>query len=189
MKKIYVLFLLLTVSYAGVSAQQADSTMTKKAPAKKSEPSRVYYGGNIGLNFGDYFRISVAPMIGYILSPKTSVGAKIGYEYIEDKRYQNKRTYNNYGGSLFFRYRVIPQAYLHAEFAYMSYKYSVETQLGEIDSDRQWVPFLLLGAGYVQPVSTSTSLFVEVLFDVLNDPNSPYEKGSPWISIGVGVGF
>jgi hypothetical protein len=159
------------------------------SPPKKSEPSRIYYGGNIGLSFGNYFRISVAPLVGYVLSPQTSVGAKVAYEYIEDKRYDFKKTYSNYGGSLFFRYRVIPQAYIHTEFAYMSYKYSVKTQLGDVDSDRQWVPFLLVGGGYIQPISPSASLFVEVLFDVLNDPNSPYEKGSPWISIGVGVGF
>ena len=189
MKKTAAIILVLFVLAGSVFAQQKDSTTVKKSPPKKAEPSRIYYGGNIGLSFGSYFRISVAPMIGYILSPKTSVGAKIGYEYIEDKRYDNKRTYNNYGGSLFFRYRVIPQAYIHTEFAYMSYKYKVQTQLGNIDSDRQWVPFLLLGAGYVQPVSPNTSLFIEVLFDVLNDPNSPYEKGSPWISVGVGVGF
>jgi hypothetical protein len=35
----------------------------------------------------------------------------------------------------------------------------------------------------------NTALMVEVLFDVLQDDNSPYEDWSPFVSVGVGVGF
>ena len=68
---------------------------------------------------------------------------------------------------------------------YASYEYP--TLLDE--SVREWVPFLLLGAGYVQPVGPRTSVFAEVLFDVLQDDKSPYKGGEPFFSIGVGVGF
>jgi hypothetical protein len=32
-------------------------------------------------------------------------------------------------------------------------------------------------------------MFIEVLVDVLNDDNSPYEEWDPFVSFGVGVGF
>jgi hypothetical protein len=173
-------------------AQQTDTTAVLKTqppppPPKQSAPieNRVYYGGIVGLSFGDYFRISLEPYVGYKLTPKASVGGKIRYEYIEDKRYEEKLTSSNYGGSIFTRYRLIPQIYAHGEFAYMSYKYKIS----ERESDRSWVPFLLLGGGLVQRAGARTSLYVEVLWDVLQDDNSPYDSSTPFVSIGVGVGF
>jgi len=51
------------------------------------------------------------------------------------------------------------------------------------------VPFLMLGGGYIQPISPTTSLFVEVLFDVLQDSNSPYDAWTPFVSVGISVGL
>ena len=45
------------------------------------------------------------------------------------------------------------------------------------ESERNWVPFLLLGGGFVQHVGPNASVYVEVLFDVLQNENSPYEVG------------
>lgn len=178
----FVLFFMLSVP---LFAQQADSTQSKPVKKKTAVANPVYYGGNIGLSFGSYFRISIMPLVGYKLSPQASVGLKIGYEYIEDKRYEEKLTGNNYGASVFGRYRVIPNIYLHAEFAYYSYKY----QTAGFETDRTWVPFLYVGGGYIQPIGPNTSLFVEVLVDVLQDDNSPYKAWDPVISIGVAAGF
>jgi hypothetical protein len=119
------------------------------------------------------------------LNPKTSVGLKIGYTYSEYTSYGQKITASNYGASVFGEYRIIPQAYAHAEFAYVSYEHPTFNSA----STRDWVPFLLLGGGLVQPVSHTTSLFVEVLFDVLQDSNSPYDDWEPFISIGARVGI
>ena len=48
---------------------------------------------------------------------------------------------------------------------------------------------MLLGGGFSQNIGPNTWAFVEVLFDVINDDNSPYESGDPFISFGIGVGF
>ncbi len=165
-------------------AQQPDSTGEQK-PAAEPEPSRIFYGGTIGFTFGDYFRISVQPMVGYTFTPQISGGLKAAYEYIKDTRYSETLTSHNFGGSVFGRYRFIPQAYAHIEFAAMSYQYKTSAY----ESDRQWVPFILVGGGYIQRISPSTGLFVEVLFDVLQDSKSPYEDWAPLISVGVMVGF
>ncbi len=185
MRRLFVLFFALMLLSGTVLAQQPDST-TYQAPEtppptkSSSGPSKIYYGGTIGLSFGDYARFSIAPLVGYRLAKRWSVGGKAVYEYINDKRYAEDRTWHNYGGSLFARFRPHPRFYLHGEYAYMSYDYTL---------GRDWVPFLLLGGGYVQPISPRASAFVEVLFDVLNDNGSPYEEWNPWISIGVAAGF
>jgi len=182
-KRLYVLCLVLLFAIP-LFAQDTDK---KQTPVKKKKPaaSKIYYGGNLGLSFGSYFRISIAPLIGYKVSPKASIGAKIAYEYIEDKRYDPKLTASNYGASIFTRYRIHPSIYAHAEFAYLSYQYKIS---GIID-ERTWIPFLLVGGGYIQAISPGVAIFAEVLFDVLQDSNSPYEKWNPFISIGVGVGL
>jgi hypothetical protein len=199
--KTTLLFLLLAVTTAfaqqdttQLKTQAADTVQQNiQAPAPAPEPvaeaasspQKVYYGMTLGMNFGDYFRISVQPMIGYTFTPKLSGGLKFAYEYIEDKRYDVTYTGSNYGGSVFARYRVIPQAYLHTEFAYMSYG----AQTYANTSERFGVPFLLVGGGLVQRVGSSVSMYAEVLVDVLQDDKSPYEDWTPWVSVGASVGF
>ena len=153
--------------------------------ATQPGPKKIYYGGTVGLSFGDYFRFSIVPFVGYKLKPKLHIGGKVGYEYIEDSRYAEELTSHNYGASVFTRVFPRPSIYGHAEFAYMSYKYMVS----DTESDRFWVPFLYVGGGLVKPIGQSASVFVEVLFDVLQDDKSPYEDWAPFISAGVGVGF
>lgn len=168
---------------APIAAPLAAPVAETPIPPKKKKP--IFYGGTVGLSFGDYTSISISPMVGIKLAPRVAVGLEATYEYIEDKRYSEKVTASNYGGSVFGRFFPIPKAYAHAEFQYLSYKYATS----DFETDRTWVPFLLLGGGVVQPLSPRAAVTVEVLFDVLNDDNSPYESGHPWVSVGVGVGL
>jgi hypothetical protein len=152
-------------------------------PAKKD--NRLYFGGTLGVTFGSYTRFSIAPLVGLSLNPKISVGAKGIYEYINDTRYSPDLTASNYGGSLFTRLRLNPMVYAHAEYAYMNY----ETRLRNGGSERNWVPYLFLGGGAMRPLGGGMAAFVEVLFDVLQDSNSPYDAWQPFVSVGVTKGF
>ncbi|MCF6269008.1 MAG: hypothetical protein L3J41_04805 [Melioribacteraceae bacterium] len=185
MKNLLLLFLLTAFSFT-VAQQDSTRAATQKQTPKTPLSEKIYYGGAVGFNFfGDYFRISLEPMVGYKVTPKLSAGVKLMYEYVKDSRYTTDVTSNNYGGSVFTRFRVIPALYLHAEFAYYSYKY--RTAL--IEGDRSWVPFLLLGAGYSQQITRNTWAYAQALWDVIQDDKSPYSNSEPWISVGVGVGF
>ena len=186
MQRSIVTAFLAFVLLSGSFAQETDKDKEKSKPKNTQEPSKVYWGGELGLSFGSYFRISIVPMLGYKVTPQFHVGAKIGYAYTEDKRYENVTIIShNYGGSVFSRYLIVRGLYAHAEFMYWSYKYQTEN----LEVERTWVPFVLLGGGYVQPISASASVFLEVLWDILRDPNSPYDSSEPWVKIGVGVGF
>ena len=194
MKKLLVLLLIpLSLTFAlnpGEDLQENNSPdLTANPPVQQS---RVYYGGGIGFNFwNNYFYLSIQPMVAYKVTPKFSVGGRLGYTYISDDRSSlgNVKSHN-YGASVFTRYRVIPQLYGHAEFAYASterHTYSVLQQ--EFTSERVWVPYLLLGGGYSQQISPNVWGYVEVLFDVIQDKNSVYGDWDPLVSVGVGVGF
>ena len=157
----------------------------EKAQEGKSKNDKVYYGGYANFSFGKYTTIGIEPLIAYKLLPRFSVGAKISYEYVKDKRYDISQEFSNYGASVFSRLRIAKKLYAHIEYAGMNYK------LYDSDgtSDRQWVPFLYLGAGYSIPLSKKASLNAEVLWDLLQNDNSPYKTVQPFFSVGVGVGF
>jgi hypothetical protein len=192
--------LVLVLSFTSLTlAQETDSTKVMEEPKPETtqqgpKENKWYYGGNIGFSFwGDYFYLGVYPLVGYKVTPQLSLGAKIGYAYISDDRYDPFPALktSNYGASVFTRYRIIPQLYAHAEFAYWSYENiaSYNTAQNTYNTERFWVPYLLLGGGFSQNIGPNVWAFAEVLFDVINDENSPYKSGDPFISVGVGVGF
>jgi hypothetical protein len=192
----HILLVLLFIFTSLTFAQEKDSVTAKdeNIPETTKPPtteSRWYYGGEVGFAFSsNYFSIGIEPTVGYKITPQFSVGGKIGYTYWSDSSVDPTFNSSNYGGSLFSRYRIIPQLYAHAEFAYWSF----ENAYYAFDSDdyyteRVWVPFLLLGGGFSQMLSPNVWAYAEILFDVLNDSNSPYDEWDPFISIGVGVGF
>lgn len=192
MKKFFVLFLVL-ISVSTIYGFNTETEQNNSAIYNPFKPnpqqSKWYYGGNIGLSFwNNYFYLGVFPLVGYKVTPKFSVGGKLGYTYYS----QNNTDFSshNYGGSIFTRYRVVPQFYLHGEFVYFSYErqtFNVASQ--QFETERTWVPFLLLGGGFSQMVSPNVWVFVEILFDVIQDTKSPYGDWDPFVSFGVGVGF
>ena len=193
--KTLLFFLCLSIITLSAFAQ-SDSTNLKQddnvqqTEKPQSKESRWYYGGNIGFSFwNDYFYLSISPLVGYKITPQFSVGGKIGYAYSSDSSVDPTFNTSSYGGSIFSRYRIIQQLYLHGEFAYVSYENVYLKPLGGYTTERNWVPFLFLGGGFSQLVSPNVWAYVEVLFDFINDSNSPYEEWDPFISFGVGVGF
>ncbi len=193
MKKQYVLllFLLATVITAGFTQ---DTIIAEPAPVpeevkpqkpKKPLKERIYYGGYINASFGTYTSVGVEPMIAFKVTPKFSVGVKFRYDYIRDNRYGSTYNTSNYGGSIFTRYRLFKPLYVHLEYA--TYNYDLYYGYGE--SERQWIPYFFVGGGYSKMIGKRTWLNAQVLFDVLQDENSPYRTWEPFYSLGVGVGF
>lgn len=149
---------------------------------------RLYFGGGLGLSFGTVTAIQVDPFVGYKVDPdgKFSVGLGGSYWYYQDTRYNPALDFSGFGYRVFSRYRVLEPVFLHAEFLHLNVeRYSIL----EDRSTRIWVPHLLLGGGYVQSLGGRSSIFLQVLFDVLQDPNSVYASQGPIISGGVGIGF
>ena len=170
-------------TYQQESPKEEQVEKVEKKPKAKPSFKKVFFGGSLGLSFGSYTSIRVYPMIGYKLTPKLSTGVKFMYEYA--KHSSSSNTYNNYGGSLFARYRIIPQIYVHAEYNYMNYQGYNYINEGY----RYAVPYLFVGGGFVQRIGKNSYAYAEVLFDVLNDSNSPYNEWNPFYSVGVSVGF
>lgn len=148
---------------------------------------RLFFGGNFGLQFGDYTYININPLAGYKITDKFSAGLSITYIYykVNDDYYGYDYSTNVYGGSIFSRYLLFENLFAHAELEMLNmevYDYFNNPK------GRQTVPSLLLGAGYRMPMGMNSSFSIMALFEVLEDPYSPYQA-NPIIRIGVGFGF
>jgi hypothetical protein len=152
--------------------------------AAKAKPSRIYYGGGIGFSISSQItQISLQPHVGYKLNKKTSIGASVRYEYFKDERYIPTAESQSYGGGIFSRHRFHKQVYGQAELSFTHYDWS-----GGLGGSSN-VPFFLLGGGYAQPLSPNTFLTVDVMYDLIQDPESPYRDGSPRITTGITANF
>ncbi len=157
-------------------------------PGPRSLGDRIWFGGGVGLSFGTVTAIQVDPLVGYKIDPegKLSLGVGGSYWYFRDNRFAPPIEFTGYGYRTFTRYRIIEQLFAHAEFLHLN----VERYIVREDAVRRiWVPHLLVGAGYRQPMGGRSSLYFQILFDVLQDPNSVYRNQGPIVSGGIGVGF
>ncbi len=182
----------LSLIGSAASAQDTTEYVQKSTPEEKKDTrslkERIWVGGGLGLNFGSVTAIQIEPLVGYKVDQagKFSVGTGITYWYFRDNRYAPAVEYNAYGYRLFSRYRFIEQAYLHAEFLNLNAeRYDDVTD----DIRRLWVPHVLVGGGYIQRLGESSSFMLQILFEVLQDPNSVYYGQGPILSGGVGFGF
>ncbi|HRH38652.1 MAG TPA: hypothetical protein PK760_09920, partial [Flavobacteriales bacterium] len=114
-------------------------------------------------------------------------GVGASYMYQRNAFYQPAITFNAYGYRTFTRYRFLDHFFAHAEFLHLNLqKYD---QLAD-NFGRIWVPHVLMGGGYIQQGGGRGSLYLQVLVEVLQDPNSIYRyQQGPIISAGFGIGF
>ena len=135
---------------------------------------RLYTGGDLGFSFGNITFVNINPIVGYRIDKKWSAGISAKYIYYRERFPEYNWEYSNsmYGGSIFTRYLIGNSFLAHAEFE------AVNAEVREFLSTtltRKWVPIGLLGAGYRQGLG-NTYLQVLVLYDAINDRNSPYRN-------------
>jgi len=152
------------------------------APATAAE--RWWVGGGIGVGFGDVTYVSVEPAVGYSVTDRLGVGARLTYRYRDDERYSPNLSTNDYGASLFGRYHVTQPVFLQLEYEYLSYEYAFtdgSTARDDFDS-------VLAGAGVLQPLGGSSSFFAMALYNLSYQDDEPSPYDDPWV-IRIGVGF
>ena len=177
-----ILFSILLFSTRSVSAQI-------ESPPHKFQWDRVITGGNVGFSFGSETIVDVSPIFGYRFTDRFHAGLGLKYEYYSDNRYVPKFETSIYGGSLFARYFVLENLFLHAEPELTSYERFVYDQYGNPYLRRVTGKAFLVGAGYFQGIGRTSGIVLMVLYDILGDPYSPYSYNPLVIRGGFVVGF
>lgn len=134
--------------------------------------SRVYVGGNFGLNFGTITMLDVSPMGGFNLTERLSAGVGLSYIYFSDNRFVPSLRFNMLGGRTFARFLIADQFFLHAEYERMSYKdlvFEPGSTVGVMK--RVWVPAIPVGIGYRSQIGANSFFTINLLYDVLSRDN------------------
>jgi len=223
MKKIILLALVGIASWGSAAAQETYNSSGGAAKYRNQEKkgfdvNKLIFGGGLGFGMGNgSISFGISPVVGYRITDNFSAGVSLGYQYFRVKDYipvLNHRTAQydmyNFNSSMFSagvwgRYLIWENLFAHVEFEnnYSTYKDYFSDQNG-VYTERinQYVPCLLLGGGFRQPISDNASFVVMALYDVLqNIPGntrvdqqgnkysiSPYARRLDF-RIGLNIGF
>jgi hypothetical protein len=150
----------------------------------KGSGNRWWFGGGLGLAFGDVTFISVEPVIGYSITPKLSAGGRLIFRYRKDERYSEEFSANDYGAGVFLRYLVARPFFVQGEYEHLNY----EIPRFDGSSDRDGYDSLLGGFGVAQPIGKNASFFASILYNFLWSDDEPSPYAERW-RFRAGVGF
>ncbi|WP_026953294.1 hypothetical protein [Algoriphagus mannitolivorans] len=142
---------------------------------------RVYFGGNLGMQFGGLTFIDISPLVGVMITPKLSSGVGLTYQYYDDNRFFGANG-SSYGGRVFGRYNVLPNIFAHAEYEKINWNRYSQTDL---DFRRTWANALFVGGGYFAPFGNRGGANFTFLYNVLYDRQTSY-YAEPYV---IRVGF
>jgi len=176
------LFSLIFILYFGVLSAQdygpsPNPTSNTGRNQKPSFAERLYYGGNVQLQFGTYTVVGISPLIGYKITEQLSVGVTPSYTYFRDNFY--RIGYSVYGGSVFSRYFVIEDLFLHAEYERLYYPVIAGTG----NTSKFYADRALVGGGYVMRFSDNAGFFLMGMYDLLWKQQSSFYL-SPFVFRG-----
>lgn len=187
----YLAILLLSLITLNLAAQEDEDDYAPSPEAqqkKKDKPpawklNRWYTGGNVSLGLGTITYVQLAPLVGYKLTEKYSLGAGVNLSLYYNNIYGQSLAV--YGGRIFNRYILSDNIFLHAEYLQLNYPtYDITGQL-----TRKFYPRLFAGAGYTTSVGGGVSFYALFLYDVLwRKTNSAFATPLS-IRAGIGIGF
>jgi hypothetical protein len=215
--KYFITLVLICFGISAISAQEVynssgrpgKKTHRQEASKKGFDPSKLIFGGGVALAFGDITDLGASPMVGYNFSDKFAAGVGLGYEYLNVKNYwalydQNSSTYLYYPlktsvvyPSVWARYLFSRNVFVHAQFEYdvlHATQYDYDANYNVVSSQLNvGVPCLLVGPGIRYPMAGRVGFTFMALYDVLQQPYSPY-KSSDFLTgivfrVGIFAGF
>lgn len=174
-------------------SQEEEYITTNKNTNSFSLKERIYTGGNFGFNISNgLMYLEIAPMLGYKITDNLSAGISGKYLFWgPTSKSSNFVSYKYYGGGLFGRYRITESIFASAEYELLNVQ-----DLNPNSSSfkkRIFSNIFLLGGGYINEIADNIYLQLYLLYDVIDDPNSPYRNnyifGPNGVPITYRIGF
>jgi hypothetical protein len=151
---------------------------------------RFFFGGGIGLGFGDIKFVEIWPLFGYNFNPKVRGGMTLIYRYRKDERIPDSTSTTDYGGSLFVDYFPVQRIFLRAEYEHLNYEFIYRDPVTlELFTEREGYNSVFGGVGFANPIGPNGAFNIMLLYNFSHeDGQSPY--ADPYvIRIGVSFGF
>jgi hypothetical protein len=155
-------------------------------PQKGSFVSHLYFGGGFGLQFGSMTLIEIMPLVGYKITPKFSIGLSPTYKFYKYNDYYGPNLdlkTNVVGGSVFSRYAILENVFAHVEYETLFFN----TQTPGYPTVMEQFNSFFVGGGYNQRIGVNTAMYIMMLWNLNDTPNSPYVN--PIIRVGFSAGL
>ncbi len=186
--------------------------LAKKKKKGWFDKNKLFVGGGLGAgSFGQGFFAAASPTVGYRFTDKLHAGMSLGFNYFSSRDQYNNFNNNNietfkrrgmhYTLNLFTRYFVHRNFFLQAQPEYNNFKFfnsnpynlfneDIDWDTGKIKEDftRLGVPSFLVGAGYAQQMGSGSYLMFSIMYDLVQNPNSPYYR-QPVFGGGIALGL
>lgn len=147
----------------------------EKVKEHKFDKERLFFGGGLGLQFGDIDLVSLAPEVGYRFTDRFSAGIGVSYFYISASGPQSFST-NIYGGKVFGSFSVFKNLFVHAEYEVLN----LETRYFNYNMYSQQKRFnigsCLVGPGYKFEMGERSSVNLLLLWNLNETIYSPYSN-------------
>ncbi len=180
----WMLLLILSVSIGSFAQKTVDDYATDN---RKSDPKvkpkvpfkdRLVFGGNLGGYFGNTTFVQINPMVGYKTTSWWVNGIGVNYMYQSSANYSR----SIYGASVWSRAYAFRSLFVQTEFEMLS----LTAKNPRNEEYHANVPVWFVGGGY-QSTGGGLGLSVMILYDLIQDQNSPYS--TPVFRIGGLFGF
>ena len=145
----------------------------------KGEPliKRLKLGGDIQVNKQNPTSIDLSLQVGYLLNPKAQLGIGAAYRISTGDRFK-KVDFNEalFTSKIFFNHFVYKTFYTQAIFE--NNRIMIKDQ-NDISNGKQWVQSGMVGIGKEFPITKKMKGSTSILYNLLHDEKSPYQK--PWV--------
>jgi hypothetical protein len=173
-----VLLLFLINSYLVAQYDYPDESgqeNQKEQKRSKYQESKFFFGGNLGLAFGTYTYIEIAPIAGYKITPRLWTGLGPKYMYWKQKNYYETSVYGFKAFASFTIFQNMSEKipinlgdlFIYTENESLNFE-------SYVDGGRKWVNILLIGGGIRFPIGNRSGLSILLLWDVSQHPEYGY---------------
>lgn len=173
-------FLFVLLAFTTFFPEKARSQYLENDP---SVSQRIFYGGNLGLRFGDYTNVSINPHVGYRISNRFSAGIGGNYIYVRSRFFNYE--FSLWGANVFASYTVfkhidelIPfltpnsSVLIYGEYNVMNVEDYFKNHHSHIDM--KWMVSPMLGPAYQTQIGRRSYALISVLFNFNESRYSVY---------------
>jgi len=143
---------------------------------------KLFFGGGIGLQFGQVTQIEIAPIVGYRVTNRFHTGIGGTYSYYNDQTFTTPLNYSTYGGSIFTRFFLFEGLFAQAEAEFLNVEVFNFYSQTSYTTHREWIQNYLIGGGYYQKLGQKSGMFFLILWNLNETELTPYSN--PVMRIG-----
>ncbi|MFN4812019.1 MAG: hypothetical protein ACK46S_06900 [Bacteroidota bacterium] len=182
---------LLVVTMVAAQNETSDSYVNPGTDKKNTSPQsdfadKLMYGGSFGAFFGRQTYIELCPKVGYKVDKRLVAGVGANYIYFSVRDYGQRFVTHIYGPNVFAQYALVSGLFAYGEFN--AFNVASYNPLPPYATERMWVGSAPVGLGYFSGGQIG-GVYLSALYDLINNPYSPYYNGSVPILFRVGFLF